>query len=1035
MRQWVRKGLGIMLSAALAAGIAWPGAQPAQAAEETPLKLVEGGGNWKVLVTPADQGSVWRAVYDDSSWGAGTAPLGYPVQASTATSRFGGIATTIGYGGSSSNKYLTTYFRKTVQLSGAADYKRFVGSFGVDDGMVLYVNGTEIARYNMPEGPISYSTLSVEGKSAPLSFYDVDLTDKLAGVVKEGANEIAVEVHQQSKSSSDLYFDMELLAYKTAGQTPVDPPQSPLPQSVALTFHGDPRTELGVAWYTYEDYPGTKLQVAEKSGAPAGGGFPADKALTFEGSAERVETYQTKADKAAGKKTVYQSHKAKAVGLKPGTDYVFRVGDGEDGHWSGTGSFRTEAAQPEAFTFLYTTDSQGTTDADFVTWAHTLQEGLDRFPQSAFVANTGDLVDNGDLEEQWSWFFDKPKELLMSRPLVPLVGNHESKSYGNFTQHFNLPNLSQTGAKPDGSVYSFDYGPAHFMVINTEYSLAASSAEYQQIYRNQVEWLRAEAARTDKKWKVVLLHKSMYSVASHVSDSDVVSFRSELTKVFDEMGVDLVLGGHDHTYTRSFQMLGGEAQKDKLPDADGQVVDPKGTLYLITNAAGDKRYNVKTGMEFPYAAKYEQPGKEMFTGVQVSDDSIGFQAYTTTEAGTTDAYDAYRIKRTDAAPAAVQDARWSVNADGKLQVEWKAPAGAAPTAYRLYERSDALGANWTVTVPHVDGKTAYAYVLEGADPKGKYELAVRATAGRGNSAAAFVKTNAETASATPTPTPTASASPTATPSASPTTSPTPTSSTSPTPSASPTASPSASPTTSPSASPTTSPSGTPAPTPVVTPTPTPTPLPSASPTASPTPAPTSSPTPAPSALPSATPAPAPIKDVPATHWASASIRQAIQLGIAQGYEDGSFRPDASVSRAELAVLLARALQLPSAGGQAAFKDAAQIPAWARGSIAGAAEAGLIGGYEDGSFRPDRAVTRAELAVLAAKAAGLSPAAGARPDYADLASIPAWARPSVAALQQAGLMGGIGGDRFAPTAPVTRAQAAALLVRLSAQQAA
>ncbi|QJC50498.1 hypothetical protein HGI30_02095 [Paenibacillus albicereus] len=1009
MNKWLRKGVGVMLSAALAVGIALPAAQQAEAAEETPLKLVEGNEAWKVLVTPNDPGSVWRAVYDDAAWDSGAAPLGYPVRAETATSRFGGIATTIGYGGSSSNKYLTTYFRKTVQLSGAADYKRFVGSFGVDDGMVLYVNGTEIARYNMPEGPISYSTLSVEGKSAPLSFYDVDLTDKLAGVVKEGANEIAVEVHQQSRSSSDLYFDMELLAYKTAAQPPVDPPRSPLPQSVALTFHGDPRTELGVAWYTYEDYPGTKLQVAEKKDAPAGGGFPADKALTFDGSAERVETYQTKADKAAGKKTAYQSHKAKASGLKPGTDYVYRVGDGAEGHWSPAGSFRTEAAQPEAFTFLYTTDSQGTTDADFVTWAHTLQEGIGQFPQSAFIANTGDLVDNGDLEEQWSWFFDKPKELLMSRPLVPLVGNHESKSYGNFTQHFNLPNLSQTGAKPDGSVYSFDYGPAHFMVINTEYSLASSTPEYQQIYRNQVEWLRAEAARTDKKWKIVLLHKSMYSVASHVSDSDVVSFRSELTKVFDEMGVDLVLGGHDHTYTRSFQMLGGEPQKDKLPDAGGQVVDPKGTLYLITNAAGDKRYTVKPGMEFQYAAKYEQPGKEMFTGVQVSDDAVGFQAYTTTETGTTDAYDAYRIKRTDAAPSAVQDARWSVDAGGRLQVEWTAPAGAEPAAYRIYEQNDALGANWTVTVTHEAGKTKYAYVLAGADSKGKYDIVIRATAGRGNSVPAVVKTNAETATPTPSasPTPTPSTSPTATPSASPT----------PTPSASPTATPSASPTATPSASPTATPSASP----------------TATPSASPAATPSASPTATPSASPTATPAP--IKDVPATHWASASIRQAIQLGIAQGYEDGSFRPDRSVSRAELAVLLARALQLPQGAGQAAFKDAAQIPAWARGSIAGAAEAGLIGGYEDGSFRPDRLITRAELAVLVAKAAGLSPAAGAKPDYADLAGIPAWARPSAAALQQAGLMGGIGGDRFAPNAPVTRAQAAALLVRLSGAQAA
>ncbi|CDN42780.1 hypothetical protein BN871_BX_00120 [Paenibacillus sp. P22] len=181
--------------------------------------------------------------------------------------------------------------------------------------------------------------------------------------------------------------------------------------------------------------------------------------------------------------------------------------------------------------------------------------------------------------------------------------------------------------------------------------------------------------------------------------------------------------------------------------------------------------------------------------------------------------------------------------------------------------------------------------------------------------------------------------------------------------------------------------------------------------------------------------PAPAKDVPATHWAYASIARAMELGIAQGYEDGSFRPERSVSRAELAVLLSRAMKLPESGSPSAFKDASSIPAWARGAVAGAASSGWIGGYEDGSFRPDRPISRAELAVIAAKAAGLKTVAGEKPSYLDLAGIPVWARPSVAALQQAGLMGGVGGSLFAPAEPVSRAQAAALLVKLAAQQAA
>lgn len=413
-----------------------------------------------------------------------------------------------------------------------------------------------------------------------------------------------------------------------------------VPTALALTFQGDPATARGFAWYTAPGITGTKLQVVEASQV-AGGAWPTKGFVTFSGHSTPIRTYETLADKKAGTMTAYADHKVTATGLKPGTAYRYRAGDGLDNHWSPVGAFTTAAADTEAFTFLYTTDPQGTTEKDYDTWNHTLQAAVKTFPTAKFIAVTGDLVDNGDIENQWKWLLNQPQAILAKTPLVPVVGNHESKAHPNFGYHFNLPNVSNTGAKPDGSVYSFDYGPAHFMVINTEYN-EASGAD--AVYEKQVRWLRSEAAGTKKKWKIVLLHRSPYSVASHSSDTDVLFFRKKLTGLFDELGIDLVLSGHDHTYTRTYPMYGNVPQTNTKKGADGSLLNPKGTLYLVSNAAGIKRYTPKSG-PFPYAVKFGQPNKEMFSGVTVTASEIAVQAYTTTVSGPTALYDSVRIRK------------------------------------------------------------------------------------------------------------------------------------------------------------------------------------------------------------------------------------------------------------------------------------------------------------------------------------------------------------------------------------------------------
>ncbi|MFE4712732.1 NEAT domain-containing protein [Paenibacillus sp. NPDC056722] len=169
------------------------------------------------------------------------------------------------------------------------------------------------------------------------------------------------------------------------------------------------------------------------------------------------------------------------------------------------------------------------------------------------------------------------------------------------------------------------------------------------------------------------------------------------------------------------------------------------------------------------------------------------------------------------------------------------------------------------------------------------------------------------------------------------------------------------------------------------------------------------------------------------HWAQAAIEQAIKSGLVKGYDDNSFRPNNPINRAEFAVLLSRALKLEGgATDSSGFSDASSIPAWAADGVAQVAARKIISGYEDGSFRADRKITRAELAVIIVRAQGLKVDPTAVPTFSDIADIAAWARPYIAAAEQAGLISGKGGNRYAPGEYATRAEAVTLLVKLLEQ---
>jgi hypothetical protein len=172
-------------------------------AATTQKTLVPMGDSWKYFDGSAIPATNWFASeYSDVTWKTGNAQLGYGGK---------GEVTTIGYGTNASNKYITAYFRKTLNISDINIKSNFVITTFIDDGAVVYVNGKELGRFNMPQGEITFNTVAVTYNNGETATFNVP-----ADMLVEGANTIAVEVHQNAANSSDLIFNLSMTCTETA---------------------------------------------------------------------------------------------------------------------------------------------------------------------------------------------------------------------------------------------------------------------------------------------------------------------------------------------------------------------------------------------------------------------------------------------------------------------------------------------------------------------------------------------------------------------------------------------------------------------------------------------------------------------------------------------------------------------------------------------------------------------------------------------------------------------------------------------------
>ena len=559
--------------------------------------LINASTTWNYLDNNVDPGTsedryAWtKEGYQVDSWKSAAGKFG--AKNGALGSLGGGYTPTVllnQYIEGTSNDIPTFFFRTTVNVNSLDDLGSLTGNLYYDDAAIIYINGIEVASFDKPSG--GYDTNMSYGGSNDSNPREgqINLTaDQLKDVLKVGENVIAVELHQGRASSSDVYFEFANLQVNY-GQTPVEQ------KALNLTV-GKDETEMNLTWYANTSEIGT----VEYAKASEDGEFPSE-----------FTTANATGNQSNDNGFYY--NQATLTNLEENTKYVYRLVNNDT--VSKTYEFTTEDFDG-SYNFILAGDPQigasGNATNDTEGWKKTLQDSINKFDPD-FILSAGDQVNTASNESQYSGYL--ASEYLTNTPQANVVGNHDSSSNA-YSQHFNLPNVSDKGATTAGSDYWYVYNNTLFMNINSN---NMSTAEHKAFMEEAI------AANPDARWKVVSFHHSVYSVANHAVEGDILQRREELTPVFDELGIDVVLMGHDHVYVRSNIMKGMQVVTDTSNLQS--VTDPDGVLYVTANSAsGSKYYNIKTDISTEFVAKMDQSKQRSISNIEVSENEFKITTY------------------------------------------------------------------------------------------------------------------------------------------------------------------------------------------------------------------------------------------------------------------------------------------------------------------------------------------------------------------------------------------------------------------------
>ncbi|GAB2909290.1 hypothetical protein GCM10027203_05560 [Nonomuraea fastidiosa] len=372
---------------------------------------------------------------------------------------------------------------------------------------------------------------------------------------------------------------------------------SPIPDRIILIPTTTPATSQRVSWRAEADADTAQAEILEAPRAlgqvqPPPGAVTTVKAIA-----------STPVNTTLGYASTY--HTVEFTGLKPGTRYTYRVGDGTN--WSPWTDFTTAAEGFEPFSFIYYGDAQNYLDSAV---PRVFRQAFADRPQAKVIVNAGDLIDSANSEEQWGQWFQAGGFIDSQINNISIPGNHEySGGLSAFWRpQFPYPDNGPGDPELKQTVYSVDYQGVRFIGLDTNHQSNAT------LMAAQTAWLEGLLKDNPNKWTVVTFHHPVYSTTGTRNNPNV---REQWAPLFEKYGVDLVLQGHDHSYGRGNQVA-----------ARKSATVHNGVAYVVS-VSGGKMYALNGGENWTgngAEVRSTSENTQLYQLIDVAEDTITFEA-------------------------------------------------------------------------------------------------------------------------------------------------------------------------------------------------------------------------------------------------------------------------------------------------------------------------------------------------------------------------------------------------------------------------
>lgn len=400
-------------------------------------------------------------------------------------------------------------------------------------------------------------------------------------------------------------------------------------EQVTLT-PGNDATELNFAWYSHTvEKPAVRL--TDSQGNPTG-----------ETNVGSQETNSMSITENSITTNLYPC-KVTITGLKEQTIYYYQYF--LNGGWSDTYTYSTQ--RTDSFSVLFVGDPQignsygydpveantFANDAEYFVrndaynWNHTLKRAVTDNKNLSFMISVGDNInhpsfetDYDKLEQQVEYVGFLSSPVLRSLPIASAIGNHDSYSL-NYKNHFNNPNsyTEEADASIMGDDYYFSYGKALFVVLN-------ANNKNCQTHKDLID--KAMAAVPDAKWKILVFHQDIYGSGAHSNSTGYLT--KNLTPIIDNAGFDMVIQGHQHTYSRTYQLSSdGISANISCYNTDGKnkVINPKGTVYFDANSSTGSRFFPLLSTQQNFIAARNQSWRPTYSMIYIDEVSLTVKTY------------------------------------------------------------------------------------------------------------------------------------------------------------------------------------------------------------------------------------------------------------------------------------------------------------------------------------------------------------------------------------------------------------------------